>query len=357
VRSTGALLLLLCACSTPAPAPVPVSQIETVAGNGVASFQGDGRPATESPLYAPVKVGFSNQGRPWIIDWNNHRVRELVDGTLLTVVGTGVEEISTTMNVLSIAYPIHHAFDLDSGLDGDIVFAGYHDPRIFKVNARGYVRNVAGFGTIGNSGDEHAAYQAAMNTPSGIAIAPDGTVYFSEQGNAQIRRVSGDVVHRVAGTGEPGYSGDGGPAVMARLAGPTRLELDAEGRLYFCDSRNNVIRRIGTDGVIETIAGSGERGYSGDGGPALEARFALPMDLERLDDGTLLVADTENHVIRRIGPDGIITTLVGTATRGFGGDGGPASLARLDGPMGVSVDADGALWIADTGNHRVRVVR
>lgn len=175
--------------------------------------------------------------------------------------------------------------------------------------------------------------------------------------NHNVRRIDpAGIIHAFAGTSTRGYSGDGGPAVAAALNGPTRLERDPNGDLYLCDTNNHVIRRIDAGGTITTVAGTGEPGASGDHGPATEAKLYRPIDLLLLDDGSMLIADSENHRVRQVDRSGIIRTIVGTGTAAFGGDGGAPLEASLHTPWGLAIDAEGALWIADMLNHRVRRV-
>lgn len=351
-----ALAAGLVSCAEPDPPPPEGAFIETVAGTGDAAFDGDGRQALETSLYAPVKVGFGSDGRPLIIDWNNHRVRQLLDdGRLLTVLGDGTED-NGDINVLAISFSVHHPLDLELSPDGELLFAGYHDPRLLKVDLSQKVRVVAGFGVNGNYGDGGPATLAWLNAPSGLAIGADGTCWISDELNHNIRKVRPDgMIERVAGTSTRGYSGDGGPALEANLAGPMRIEVDPHnGDLYFADSVNHVVRKIDAAGIITTVAGTGVAGFSGDGGPATSAELYRPIDLQLLDDGSLLIADSENHRIRSVSADGIIQTIIGNGQPGLAGDGGEPLEASLNTPWGITVDGEGRLWIADTLNHVVR---
>jgi streptogramin lyase len=184
---------------------------------------------------------------------------------------------------------------------------------------------------------------------------PDGGLYISDAEAHVVRHVDpSGIITTAAGTGERGYSGDGRPGNEAALNGPTRLRLDDAGNLYICDTENHVIRRLARDGIITTFAGTGALGYSGDDGPAGAAQLHTPYDVRFSPAGDLYVADTGNNVIRRITPDGIITTVVGTGGPGFAGDGGDARACQLDRPSSVTFDPEGAMWISDTFNQRVR---
>ncbi|HEY3243083.1 MAG TPA: hypothetical protein VGM03_07000, partial [Phycisphaerae bacterium] len=281
--------------------------ITTVAGTGLASFTGDGRPATESGLYLPMDVAFLPDGTPLILDWNNQRIRALEpDGTLLTVIGTGFEDISAAGG-LAIGFPLHHCLEMFVAGDGQVYLAGYHDPRVLRIDQDQRVHVVAGTGDAGDTGDDGPADQATLDYPSGVAVASDGTVFVADQNNHNVRRIDSDgTIRRFAGTGSPGYSGDGGPALDAELRGPTRIVFDGNGNLLICDTNNHAIRQVDTTGTIRSIAGTGQRGYSGDGAAATAAQLDSPYDVQPLPDGSLLIADSLNHVIRRVELSGAV---------------------------------------------------
>ncbi|HKX30472.1 MAG TPA: hypothetical protein VJ302_22465 [Blastocatellia bacterium] len=192
--------------------------------------------------------------------------------------------------------------------------------------------------------------------PNGLAVDSQGQLLISDLGTHRILKLDrrGQLTV-VAGTGEGGFGGDGGPAVKARLFAPHALAFDAEGNLLVADTFNNRLRRITRDGVITTIAGDGRARYAGDHGPALEASFNNPQNLAVDRDGGILVADTYNHVVRRIDREGLVTTFAGSQP-GFGGDGGPADKAQMSLPMAVAVAPDGSVYISDAGNSRIRRV-
>jgi sugar lactone lactonase YvrE len=172
-----------------------------------------------------------------------------------------------------------------------------------------------------------------------------------------IRRVSPDgIITTIAGTGATGFSGDGGPATQAQLRAPIGIAADSAGNVYFADQANNRIRKISVAGIISTVAGNGNQGFSGDGGPATNAAIDGPFGVAVDRAGVVYVTDSRNSRIRRVGLDGIITTIAGTGDPGFSGDGGPPLQARLQGPHGVVVDAAGNVYIADTANDRIRKV-
>jgi streptogramin lyase len=209
----------------------------------------------------------------------------------------------------------------------------------------------------GYDGDNGPALLAKLTTPFAVLPTNDGGFYISDVDAHVIRYVDpAGTISTVAGTGTFGYAGDGATAVAATLKSPTRMRRDSAGNLYFCDTNSHVIRRIDLAGVITTVAGTGVMGYSGDHGLATAARFNTPYDLRFAPNGDLYIADTGNNVIRRIDHNGVVTTVVGIGIGGFAGDLGDAHNARLNRPSALTFDADGALWISDTSNQRVRRV-
>jgi len=230
----------------------------------------------------------------------------------------------------------------------------------------GIITTIAGTGEEGYSGDGGPATEASLALPMGVAVGPDGSLYIPDMDQRRIRKVCDGIITTVAGNGETGYSGDGGPATEASLDQPRSVAVGADGSLYIADSRNNRIRKVDPAGTITTVAGSGPRGwgkggYSGDGGPATEARLNNPFGVAVGIDGSLYIADTKNNRIRRVDPDGTITTVAGSGPPGWGqgrysGDGGPATEATLNDPYALVVAPDGSLYIADTYNNRLRKI-
>jgi sugar lactone lactonase YvrE len=320
-------------------------------------FDGDGRPALQTSFYFPLGVCFDRSDQPLIVDWNNLRIRRInEDGTVQTIMGKDYEDFPTDA-ALAIDTPLHHASDIAFDTAGNLYVAGNHVPVVFRVGTDNRVHTVAGTMDVGYDGDGGPALQAKLNTPFAVLPTSDGGFYVSDAEAHVLRYVdSAGIIRTVAGTGTAGYSGDGGAAAAALLNGPTHMRLDPRGNLYFCDTENHVIRRLDTRGTITTVAGTGAMGYGGDNGPAERAQFNTPFDLRFAPDGTLYVADTGNNVIRRINAAGVVATVVGTGSRGFAGDGADARLAQLNRPSGITFATDGALWIADTYNHRVRRV-
>ncbi|MCL3996209.1 NHL domain-containing protein [Streptomyces lavenduligriseus] len=219
------------------------------------------------------------------------------------------------------------------------------------------ISTVAGTGIAGFKGDGEAAATAQLNRPYGIVVDSTGTLYFSDFQNHRIRKITTDgKISTVAGTGVAGFGGDGGPAVSAQLNWPRELALDSEGALYVADGNNHRVRKITADGKISTVAGAGVAGFSGDGGPATAARLNVPMGVAVDSTGTLYVTEYHNNRVRKITTDGKISTVAGNGAAAFGGDGGPAVSAQLNRPHAVVVDGAGVLYIADGENHRIRKV-
>jgi sugar lactone lactonase YvrE len=218
------------------------------------------------------------------------------------------------------------------------------------------IHTVAGTGVAGFSGDGGPARGARVNLPRDTAVAPDGSLYIADTSNNRIRRIRpSGTISTVAGTGARAYGGDGGPAKAASLSLPHDVTVADSGVVFVADANNHRVRRIAVDGIITTVAGNGSRGSSGDGGPARRARLMNPKSVA-LFGGGLYVADLSNSVRRVDLATGTITTVVGTGTAGYSGDGGPARAATLHGPQRIAFDPSGNLYIADTLNHVVRRV-
>jgi sugar lactone lactonase YvrE len=238
---------------------------------------------------------------------------------------------------------------------GNLYFVDTNRHQVFESTLGGQLLTVAGSGVQGFSGDGGAATAAALNGPQGVAIGPDGTLYIADTGNQRIRMVStGGTISTFAGTGTAGYGGDNGPAAAAAFNHPTALAIDSTGALLLCDTGNHRIRRIAA-GTVTIVAGTGVQGFSGDGGAATAAQLDTPSGLAVAADGRLFVADTHNHRVRVIAAGGTISTFAGTGVAGYAGDGGPATSALLARPQGLYMTT-AALLIADSNNQRIRSV-
>jgi sugar lactone lactonase YvrE len=328
-----------------------------LAGTGELGFNRDGLPGPATDLYlvSAARRGPAD-GLVYLMDFNNMRLRFLDQaGLVRTAIGSGFHAVADT-SVPAVDSPLENPIDFAFLPDGRLVFVSYHDPRVLVLGEDGFLEAIAGTGEVGlrgNEGDFESPLRAMFIQLDGIAVAPDGTIYVSDSLAHRVRRIRDDVITTVAGNGDAAYSGDGGPGIEASLNWPTALELDDAGNLYIADAHNNAVRRLDPDGTLHTIAGTGAPGYGGDGGPATAAMLDQPNGLALAPDGTIYVADRGNFRIRRISPDGTIDSFAGTGVEGFAGDGGPASAAQFGYVARLSLDGDGLL-VADQSNGTVR---
>ncbi len=332
-------------------------RIVTAAGSETSGFGGDGGAAAAAQLREPNGVAVDGSGNIYIADTNNHRIRKVDSGgAITTVAGSGTSGFGGDGGAAAAAQlrePGGAAVDSAGNLY--IADAGNH--RIRKVDSGGAITTVAGSGTSGFGGDGGAAAAAQLREPGGAAVDSAGNLYIADAGNHRIRKVdSGGAITTVAGSGTSGFGGDGGAATAAGLDNPIGVAVDSAGNLYIADAGNHRIRKVDTLGAITTVAGSGTAGYSGDGGAATAAQLSSPYGVAVDSAGNLYIADESNHRIRKVDSGGAITTVAGSGTAGYGGDGGAATAAQLREPIGVAVDSAGNLYIADTGNHRIRWV-
>ena len=229
--------------------------------------------------------------------------------------------------------------------------------KIRLVTSTGIITTIAGTGDVGSNGDGGAATSALLNNPKGVSVDISGNMYIADFGNNKIRMVSSaGIITTIAGTGDGGSSGDGGAATSARLSGPSGVSVDISGNVYIADYSNGKIRLMTSTGIITTVAGTGTDGSSGDGGAATSAQLNGPYGVSVDIYGNVYITDTFNNKIRMVTSAGIITTVAGTGDVGFSGDGGAATSAQLDYPYGVTVDISGNVYIADYFNHRIRMV-
>ena len=328
--------------------------ISTVAGSREHGYSGDGGQATAARLQSPRSVAVSGTDNLYIADANNHRIRKVnSSGVISTITGSVKPGDGGRAINAQLRSPTGVAVD---GAD-NLYIADANDHRIRKVDFSGVIATLAGTGARGFGGDGGPATAAQLQNPWGVATDGMGNLYIADTGNDRIRRVDATgTITTIAGTGEHGDGGDGGRAVQAQLDAPWDVAVDAAGNLYIADTNNRRIRKVDSSGVITTIAGTGERGFGGDGNRAVAAQLSSPFGVATDDAGNLYIADTGNHRIRKVNSSGIITTVAGTGERGFSGDGDRAIAAQLSSPYGVATDDAGNLYIADTGNHRIRKV-
>ena len=361
----------------------------TWAGTGEPAFIDQDLAALDTALYWPLDIQFAPaaDGRGYIIDWQNHRVRRVdADGIIRTVIGTdeigdgplpGTGSETAAPGIAGTSINLNHPTDIQFASDGTLLLASWHNHKIRKYDvATGLVQISCGRGP-GFSGDGGPADAALMSMPKAIAFAPSGDLFIVDTRNFRVRRIAADTgnIDTVAGMGTRGAAGDGGDPLAAQFSfqrglDPTSAEggdnpepggavaVDSQGRLYIADTENQRIRRVDLVArTIETVAGDGTAGFGGDGGAAIAAQLKYPRDIEIAPDGRLFIADTDNHRIRVVDLNsGIIDTVAGTGVAADTGDGGAAREAALQRPWGIGFDAVGDLFIADTRNNRIRRV-
>ncbi len=330
--------------------------ITTIAGNGTPGFSGDGGAATAAKM-RPWRMAVDGSGTVYITDAGNHRVRKVsASGIITTIAGTGTAGFSGDGGAATAAdlnYPDGIAVDGSS----NIYVTDNGNSRIRKISTSGIITTIAGTGTSGYGGDGGAATAADLGDPTGLAVDGSGNVYIVDRGNHRIRKVNASgIINTVAGTGSLGYSGDGGDATAADLFYPHGVAVDGSGNIYIADYGNDRIRKVNTSGGISTIAGSGTRGYSGDGAAATAADLNNPYDVKVDGSGNIYIADYGNYRIRKVDASNIVSTFAGTGSGGYSGDGGPATAANLYHTTGLATDGSALLYIGDANNFRVRSV-
>lgn len=328
--------------------------IETIAGNGTAGFSGDGGPAIDASIQLPDEVSVSQDGSVYVA--TGYRIRRIdPDGVITTVAGTGTRGFSGDGGLATDA-EISQVEGLAHGADGSLYISDKGNRRVRRVDPNGIITTVAGIGW-GYGGDGGPATEAFL-FPFGIALGPDDSLYIAELYDHRVRRVGPDgMINTVAGTGRSGFSGDGGLATEAKIGYPIDLALGGDGSLYISTPNPNhsLIRRVRPDGIITTVAGTGSSGFSGDGGPAVLAQLSHQGIAVAADD-SLFIADRNNERIRKVSQDGIITTVAGAGDRGFSGDGGPAVEARTNRPQRLATFPDGSFVFPEPLNYRIRRV-
>ena len=320
--------------------------INTVAGNGQCAFSGDGGPAASASLNSPGGIALDLNGNLYIADGGNGRIRKVSGGIITTIAGGPNGDTSGSLSAVT-------GIALDSS--GNLYIAVYSANRIFKVTG-GVLTPYAGNGNMGLAGDGSPALSASLNNPYGIALDASGNLYIADVGNQRIRKVTAATgnMGQFAGNGGFKFSGDGGPASIGIFNQPTSVAVDAAGNLYIADYGNNRIRKV-SNGIVTTFAGNGVPAYAGDNGPAANASLNQPFAVAVDSSGALYIADYGNNVVRKVA-SGTITTVAGTGIGGYSGDGGPAKAATLANPAGIAVDLTGNIYIADAGNDVIRRV-
>ena len=333
--------------------------ITTVAGNGNPSFLGDGGPATSASLQTPQGVAQDAAGNIFIADSNNNLIRKVdTHGVITTVAGGGTSGIGDGGPATSAALASPATIVVDAAGTGVLFIADTGNQRIRKVDLSGTITTVAGNGTNAFSGDGGPATSASLNFPEGVAVDGAGNVFIADTSNNRIRKVdTGGTITTVAGNGTFGFSGDGGPAINAGLEAPDGVALNSSGDILIADTSSQRIRKVDhATQTITTVAGNGTQAFSGDGGPATSASLFNPFAVAVDKAGNLLIADFGNLRVRKVDSSGLITTIAGNGTPSFSGDGGSAASAGVNSPAGLAIDPIGNFFIADSGNNRIRRV-
>ncbi len=332
-------------------------KIGTLAGTGSGTYGGDNAQATNARLSVAAAVVVATNGDMYVADRQNHRVRLITaaDGIISTFAGTGVAGYNGD-NIAANSAQLNGPGGLALDGNGNLYIADTANNRIRKVVlSTGKITTVAGTGNPALSGDGGPAINAELQLPLAMAIDPQGNVYIADTLNNVVRKltVASGKISAFAGGG--GVLGDGGPATSAQIINPTGLALDQLGNLYISDIGHSRIRKVLTSGKIITVVGPG--GALGDGGPATSANLNKPGGLVMTGGGDLYIADKDNSRLRKVvAGTGVITTLAGDSTFGFFGDGLNAKFCKLNAPLGLAIDATGNVYIADSGNGRIRVV-
>jgi DNA-binding beta-propeller fold protein YncE len=341
---------------------MPQNIITTAVGTGEKGFAGDGGPAEKALLNGPFDVCFDRAGNFYFSDTFNNRIRRVdaASGIITTIAGTGDKGYSGDGGP-AIAAALNEPYGIVIDHDGTLFVADRLNRRVRRIDAAsGVITTLAGTGEAKYGGDGGPAAEGGLAEPNGLAFGPGETrLYITDVADNRVRVVdlASNTITTFAGTGAAEHSGDGRPATEAGAFGARAVKVGADGTVYILERQGSSLRAVDPmTGIISTIAGTTARGYAGDGGPALAAVFDAPKEMAIDRDGSLLIVDTENHAIRRIDhATGIVANLAG-GRQGPGGDGGPAELAGLDRPHGAVVGPDGAIYIGDTNNHRIRKV-
>ena len=329
-----------------------------VVGTGASGHSGDGGPAAKAQLRVPAGLTFDADGNLYIADRDNHRVRKVdKKGIITTVAGNGTAGFSGDGGPATQA-----SLNLPSGVvvdkKGNLYIADRSNDRVRMVNTKGIIQTIAGNGNEGYHGDNMPALKATLDKPFGLALDKDNNLYIADRGNNRIRKVDrSGMISTVAGDGGFYFIGDNGPAYRASIAGPTDVAVDGKGNIYIADRNNNRIRVVNKLGMIRTLMGTGQQDYNGDSELARETNLHLPFGVALDKNGDLLVIDRSHYRIRKLTLKGNrVTTVAGNGVKLFGGDGGPAQGANIEFPHGIDVDSKDNVIFADKAHYRIRKI-
>jgi hypothetical protein len=340
--------------------PFEKGKIQTVAGTGAAGYSGDGGPAQQATLREPFMCALDQAGHLFLAEAKNHVIRRIDrhTGTITTVAGTGEAGYSGESGPATKAQ-FNEPYSLAVDRNGDIYVVDRLNASIRKIDAAtGIITTVAGTGQPGYSGDGGPGSRAQLREPNDCFLDGKGGLLIADIQDQRVRRLdlATGIITTFAGNGEKVRTGDGMPAAQASIFGARAVCMDRQGNTYIAEREGNGVRRVDPRGVMSTLAGTGERGYTGDGGPAINADWGAPKAIRCDARDNIIVVDTENHALRRIdAATGIVTTIAG-GHLGGDGDGDVATRAGLARPHGCAIASDGTIYIADSNNHRVRAV-
>ena len=349
------LIFVLCLLTATHAFSAPkLSKVHTIAGTGQKGF-------SDTLIDNPFGVIIGPDGNAYFCEYGNHTIRKLnlKTGKMIVIAGTGKKGYTGDGGpAMAATFSAPHEIRFDKAVNMFIADIGNHAIR--RIDAKtGNVSTAAGTGQEGFSGDGGAAAKAALRQPHSVHIDPQGNLVICDVGNHRIRRVDSKtgVISTIAGTGEKKPTPDGAPIAGTPLNGPRALDFDSKGNLYLALREGNQIYRLDMKkGTIHHLAGTGEKGYTGDNGPAKQAKLNGPKGVAWSPDGSIFIADTESHVVRRIDlKTGVITTVLGSGEKGDGPETDPLK-CKLARPHGVFVDKKGKLYVGDSEAHRVRVV-
>ncbi|MBV8729572.1 MAG: hypothetical protein JO336_07165, partial [Acidobacteriia bacterium] len=337
-----------------------------IAGNSRAGYSGDGGPATQAQLNAPTGLAIDASGDIFIADTGNNAVREVTpNGNITTVAGNGTPGNSGDAGPATQAQ-LHGPSGVAVDSSGDVYIADSGNNTIRIATSDGNINTFAGDGYANfypAANQVETPTRGELHNPQDVGTGPNGGIYIVDTGNSYIRLVVNGAISAIAGSGAVGFAGDGGAANAVTTTGgggvglydPEAIAFDSAGNYYLADAGNSRIRKIDTKSIIHTFAGSGAIGFGGDGSPAVAAVFNFPTGIAIDSQGNMYIADSGNARIRKISSSGTVSTIAGNGTVSYSGDGGPATAAQLNGPQGVATDRKGNLFIADSQNAVVRI--